>query len=240
MADRLKEQQLRLVHAIHEKQTANILLSIYGGCSSTEETPVTPKETTSALEQLLARSTEEIPDANCVPDLPAFDMPGHLSKSLEVTMDVKTDDNGPIQDKETVERIRRERNRLHAKRTRDRKRLFVQEMDTVCRQLEEENELLQNYLQDIDPNHPELDKAQALSMEFQNERRDAAKADADAPPMVSPLQKPQKIDERSPTKTLLDAAAMFLEREQTSPVSPDHSIAEEEEDDAPRKRKRHS
>ena len=40
---------------------------------------------------------------------------------------------------------------MHAKRTRDRKRLFMEEMGEICRQLEEENDLLRAHLRAIDP-----------------------------------------------------------------------------------------
>jgi Basic region leucine zipper len=52
---------------------------------------------------------------------------------------------------EELDRIRRERNKLHAKRTRDRKRRFMEEMGEVCRQLQEENNLLRHHLRTMDP-----------------------------------------------------------------------------------------
>merc|ERR1719148_257481 len=45
-----------------------------------------------------------------------------------------------------LDQIRRERNRMHAKRTRDRKRLFMEEMAGICKVLEEENHILQQHL----------------------------------------------------------------------------------------------
>jgi len=44
-----------------------------------------------------------------------------------------------------LDQIRRERNRMHAKRTRDRKRLFMEEMEAVINQLEHENSALETY-----------------------------------------------------------------------------------------------
>ena len=46
-----------------------------------------------------------------------------------------------------LDKIRRERNRMHAKRTRDRKRIFMEEMEVMIRQLEEENGVLTGHLE---------------------------------------------------------------------------------------------
>ena len=48
-----------------------------------------------------------------------------------------------------LDQIRRERNRMHAKRTRDRKRIFMEEMADMCKVLEEENQLLQQHLDEL-------------------------------------------------------------------------------------------
>merc|ERR1712232_257526 len=45
-----------------------------------------------------------------------------------------------------LDKIRRERNRMHAKRTRDRKRIFMEEMEDMIKELEGENALLQNHM----------------------------------------------------------------------------------------------
>lgn len=47
---------------------------------------------------------------------------------------------------EELDRIRRERNRMHAKRTRDRKRIFMEEMIEMCKRLEEDNTVLREHL----------------------------------------------------------------------------------------------
>jgi len=48
---------------------------------------------------------------------------------------------------EELDKIRRERNRMHAKRTRDRKRVYMEEMEALIVRLQEENQLLeQHYL----------------------------------------------------------------------------------------------
>jgi Basic region leucine zipper len=49
--------------------------------------------------------------------------------------------------------IRRERNRMHAKRTRDRKRVFTEQLAVMCRRLEDENLLLHGHLEKIDPEY---------------------------------------------------------------------------------------
>jgi Basic region leucine zipper len=49
--------------------------------------------------------------------------------------------------------IRRERNRMHAKRTRDRKRVFTEQLAVMCRRLEDENLLLHAHLEKIDPEY---------------------------------------------------------------------------------------
>jgi hypothetical protein len=54
---------------------------------------------------------------------------------------------------EELDQIRRERNRMHAKRTRDRKRMFMEEMAEMCRVLREENDMLRAHLAEIDPGH---------------------------------------------------------------------------------------
>jgi len=66
-----------------------------------------------------------------------------------------------------LDRIRRERNRMHAKRTRDRKRLFMEEMAELCRKLDEENGLLRRHLAMMDPDHSD-----ALQMHGVNKRDD--------------------------------------------------------------------
>merc|ERR1712060_196425 len=45
-----------------------------------------------------------------------------------------------------LDKIRRERNRMHAKRTRDRKRMFLDDMEATIKQLEAENDKLRNHV----------------------------------------------------------------------------------------------
>merc|ERR1711923_197945 len=48
-----------------------------------------------------------------------------------------------------LDKIRRERNRMHAKRTRDRKRIFLEEMEVTIRQLEGENKKLREHVEKL-------------------------------------------------------------------------------------------
>lgn len=170
-AEGLKQEQIRIRQCINEKNTASILCQLFSKNSSSaapgqsqpppqqeeQQQPVDP-----LIEALLRRPSEEIPDASKVPELPALILPGKHhshSKKNEATMEVQITpaaDDGIDYDllgkdraqctPAELDRIRRERNRMHAKRTRDRKRLFMEEMTDVCKQLEEENAVLQAHL----------------------------------------------------------------------------------------------
>mmetsp|Transcript_57440 Transcript_57440/g.140181 ORF Transcript_57440/g.140181 Transcript_57440/m.140181 type:complete len:376 (-) Transcript_57440:234-1361(-) len=133
------------------------------------------QELKSQIEVLMRRSNDDIPDATKVPELPALILPGnHQSKmndqgsmvaaaeettnatsaSGESAQDDGIDYDLLGKDRSTctpaeLDQIRRERNRMHAKRTRDRKRLFMEEMADVCKKLEDENALLQSHLDSL-------------------------------------------------------------------------------------------
>jgi len=149
--------------------------------SLTLQDPVGPEDP--QVEALLRRKVEDIPDSSRISELPSLILPGqHASKKLkEQAIDptssshllshdaaATSSDDGIDYEllgkdrskctKEELDRIRRERNRMHAKRTRDRKRLFLEELGELCRQLQEENLLLRNHLQRLDPHHQELTK----------------------------------------------------------------------------------
>jgi hypothetical protein len=156
-ADELKEEQMRLKQSINEKNTASILVGLFassdgGGVQQVED----PK-----VEALLRRPADEIPDAARLPELPALILPGqhnsrkHQDPDAIASKDELPDDGidydllGKDRAKCTpteLDQIRRERNRMHAKRTRDRKRLFMDEMADMCQKLQEENQLLQDHL----------------------------------------------------------------------------------------------
>jgi hypothetical protein len=160
-ADELKEEQIHLRQRINEKHTASILIGLFSKDSQTQESEEDP-----LIEELLRRPVEEIPAADKIPELPALILPGqHASTKVKATSAVakrnELPDDGIDYDLlgkdrskctlEELDQIRRERNRMHAKRTRDRKRLFTDEMAEMCRKLEEENDLLHNHLVIIDP-----------------------------------------------------------------------------------------
>jgi hypothetical protein len=118
---------------------------------------------------LLKRATEDIPDASKIPELPALILPGQHNKkkaseedndNVEIAEENQEDgidyellgkDRAACSPAE-LDKIRRERNRMHAKRTRDRKRIFMEEMEVMIRQLEEENGLLQFHIDQINGN----------------------------------------------------------------------------------------
>lgn len=177
-ADELKQQQLRLKQIIDEKSTASILVGF--ATSTTDESDDSSKEDP-RVEQLLRRPVEEIPDSSKIPELPALILPGqHGSKKTNgetAAQSRKAHDELPSEGfdlellakdrskctPEELDQIRRERNRMHAKRTRDRKRLFMEEMAEICRQLEEENELLRTHLKSIDPDFHDDNGSQAAT-----------------------------------------------------------------------------
>jgi hypothetical protein len=155
-ADELKEEQMRLNQSINEKNTASILANLFSKEASSDQCIEDPR-----IEELLQRPASEIPDTSKLPELPALILPGqHNSKKhkeSEVTVSQQELPNdgidygllGKDRSKCTpaeLDQIRRERNRMHAKRTRDRKRLFMEEMADMCKMLEEENALLKRHL----------------------------------------------------------------------------------------------
>lgn len=163
-AEDLKREQLRLRQIINEKTTASILVGLFAKSPITAQSSAEDPE----VEDLLKRPVEEIPDASKVPELPALILPGqHASRtikapSIQDNISEEAEDGidyellGKDRSKcspEELDMIRRERNRMHAKRTRDRKRLFTEQMAEICRQLEDENDALVDYLSKIDPDH---------------------------------------------------------------------------------------
>jgi len=165
-ADELKQEQVRLKQNINEKNTANILVGLF---ATAGEKDVSQKVEDPRIEVLLRRPAEEIPDTSKITELPALILPGqHNSKKAKkvdaVAKPELPDDGidytllGKDRSKctpEELDKIRRERNRMHAKRTRDRKRLFMEEMSDMCKKLEEENLLLRNHLRRLDGQGPE-------------------------------------------------------------------------------------
>jgi len=237
-AEELKQEQIRLKQSINEKATASILVGLFSKESSLEQVE-DPR-----VEELLRRPIDEIPDASKLPELPALILPGqHNSKkhkSSEAISSKKELPNdgidyellGKDRSKCTpaeLDQIRRERNRMHAKRTRDRKRLFMEEMADMCSKLEEENKLLQGHLAGISGlKQSDADETPVLSSET---------------PTVTPLHMEESLSSACMTasskpklsdhgvtldqiKTLLEAAGTFTNTLSTSPASASTSASE--------------
>jgi len=160
-AEELKQEQIRLKQSINEKNTASILVGLFSTATETENAK---QNEDPRIELLLRRPAEDIPDASKITELPALILPGqHNSKKTKTDCDTigKEIPNDGIDYKllgkdrskcspEELDQIRRERNRMHAKRTRDRKRLFMEEMAEMCKKLDEENSLLRSHLQSLE------------------------------------------------------------------------------------------
>ena len=157
-ADELKLEQIRLKQAINEKNTANILVGLFQNNDGTENADnIDPK-----VEVLLKRSIDDIPDAQKIPELPALILPGQHNGKRKSTGSVESDGDKEVPEElqedgidykllgkdrssctpAELDQIRRERNRMHAKRTRDRKRIFMELMEVMIKELEDENALL--------------------------------------------------------------------------------------------------
>lgn len=176
-ADELKLEQIRLKQAINEKNTASILVGLFQtGDGDGVEDNDDGLSTDPKVEMLLKRSSEDIPDASKIPELPALILPGQHNGKRKSADGEGDDGDGEImpnapeelqedgidyvllgKDRSSctpaeLDQIRRERNRMHAKRTRDRKRIFMEEMEVMIKQLEDENVLLQGYIQKLNAN----------------------------------------------------------------------------------------
>jgi Basic region leucine zipper len=170
----LKEEQVRLKQIINEKSTANILIRLFAEGASANADVTSCDSEDPQVEELLRRPLDDIPDASKIPELPALILPGqHASKKMKASAHQQTLESNlgsgelPIdgidyellgRDRmqctpEELDLIRRERNRMHAKRTRDRKRIFTEKLAELCRELEEQNTLLHTHLMKIDPEY---------------------------------------------------------------------------------------
>jgi len=173
-ADDLKKEQIRLRQTINEKNTASILAGMF---SIDKQKPLVAEDP--QIEILLQRSIEDIPDSSKIPELPALILPGaHTAKKVNGQIiqipETSGDENKQLPDDgidyqllgkdrskctpAELDKIRRERNRMHAKRTRDRKRIFMEEMEELIKTLESENDLLGDHLRSmgVDPESPAL------------------------------------------------------------------------------------
>jgi len=190
-ADELKLEQISLKQAINEKNTASILVGLFQNGEDCAENSgaiyVDPK-----VEGLLKRSTEDIPDASKIPELPALILPGQHNgkrKSTDGDVDVDADRESMLNMTDDLEedgidyallgkdrssctpteldKIRRERNRMHAKRTRDRKRIFMEEMEVMIKELEDENSLLQAHAKKLNVNQPPVEDGAVMFPQLQ-------------------------------------------------------------------------
>jgi len=225
-AEELKKEQIRIKQSINEKNTANILVGLFSFNNCEEDK--SKKSEDPQVEMLLKRSVEDIPDASKITELPALILPGqHNSKKVRLDISGHQEMHndgidyellGKDRSKctpEELDRIRRERNRMHAKRTRDRKRLFMEEMAEMCKKLREENSILQAHLESLDqrnssnstPSWSDSIRTSYPQLSFQGEKEKNARFDATG-----------KIDKNGVTsdqiRTLLEAAGKF---EQPSP-----------------------
>lgn len=167
--DELKKEQIRIKQAISEKNTASILLGLFQNGESDSIVPAADP----VVEELLKRAPEDIPDTSNIPELPALILPGNGKRKSSDTGDVdgerdhsadETFEDGidyillgkdrsactPAE----LDQIRRERNRMHAKRTRDRKRIFMEEMEVMIKKLEDENALLLSHAMAVNAHIP--------------------------------------------------------------------------------------
>lgn len=171
-AEQLKGEQSNLKLIINEKNTANILCCLFSSnLGSSQNCTEDPQ-----VEALLQRPEEEIPDPSKLSALQPLILPSgaHQSKKFGKTDSVDSNQHRQYHQKHQeqelpddgidyellgkdrskctpaeLDQIRRERNRMHAKRTRDRKRLFMEEMADMCKVLEEENQILQQHLDEL-------------------------------------------------------------------------------------------
>jgi hypothetical protein len=97
-----------------------------------------------------------------------------------------------------LDKIRRERNRMHAKRTRDRKRIFMEEMEAMIRQLEEDNGIFANHVEKIN--------------------RGAMAVSPDLGPVVCPL-----APASAPLSALQDASSQPLQQHEPPQQQPSSS-----------------
>ena len=250
-ADELKGEQMRLKQAINEKNTASILANLFSKEASADQRIEDPR-----VEELLRRPASEIPDTSKLPEIPALILPGqhnsrnHKTSEVAVSQQDLPDDGidydllGKDRSQCTpaeLDRIRRERNRMHAKRTRDRKRLFMEEIADMCKTLEEENDLLSHHLDGLNGVKKPAAQVQRQPQVKQPAQHSVISPSLSAtttenvpPPLGSSMSSnkrpyPQKSAPKTPVsqhgvtfdqiQTLLEAAGAFPSAQSTSAVS---------------------
>jgi len=220
----LKQTQISLKLLTNEKNTANILIAMFS-----TEVSLEPKSTTTDLriEELLKRSTEDIPDVSQIPEMPALVLPGHhnnrkrdfiLNYKDIVTDGQKLPDDGIDYDllakdrskctSTELDKIRRERNRMHAKRTRDRKKRFMDEMSIIIKQLEDENELLSDHLRILSEKHAPSSGVATPSLMLCPKLESHTLTIATPPVFLSEINHVNYKSEKSSTITLSDTVTV--------------------------------
>lgn len=229
--EKLKNEQLRLKQAINEKNTASILLGMFGRAASSDGDGGSSSDIDPKVEALMKRSVDEIPDASKIPELPALILPGqHSSKKIReaasavasmtassadeadgwsslplhcavnskgqlpddgIDYDLLSKDRSKCTPAE-LDQIRRERNRMHAKRTRDRKRIFMEEMEVMIKQLQGENKLLGDHLESLSDSN---DKAPGSASTSSSTTPSLAPASPRMNPTSSPMLSPPVVEE---------------------------------------------
>jgi Basic region leucine zipper len=220
-ADVLKKEQVQLKTAINEKNTANILCALFSK-DKTDSQAEDPR-----IEALLRRTTDDIPDSSKLSALQPLILPSgatHSKKNSKMAAaavvmnkDDLPDDGidyellGKDRTKCTpaeLDRIRRERNRMHAKRTRDRKRHFMEEMTDMCKTLENENGLLRHHLMGLNGGIlPELQPPTPLHHEQQPLPSQQSVTISPSLPPASPTNAPTGFREITRVKRSLDKVA---------------------------------
>lgn len=260
-ADELKQEQVRLKQCINEKNTASILVGLF---ATSGEKDVSQQAEDPQVEQLLTRPAEEIPDATKVTELPALILPGqHNSRRGKVTEDSANEDTaddgidyqllGKDRSKctpEELDKIRRERNRMHAKRTRDRKRLFMEEMSVLCEILASENELLRSHLRKLGgdcPPGPTSEQSEPKEA-TQEQLRDRSKNEVTMGQLMTLIEaagsfessKANSTKARMSLSSVACSVASAVSASDSNNSSASASIAEEQDDEAmpPLKRQR--
>lgn len=235
-ADDLKKQQIRLKQMINEKATASILVGLFSKDTASEHQGEDPR-----VEELLRRPVAEIPDPSKLSELPALILPGHHnSKKIKASESTAAkeelpDDGidydllGKDRSKCTpaeLDKIRRERNRMHAKRTRDRKRLFMEEMADLCGKLEDENKLLHSHLAGLNGLAPQSSESSPL-LSAESSTRGPPPLDSETRNCSPRTQLSEHGVTLDQIQTLLEAAGTFsTDQPSSSPVSA--SISESE------------
>ena len=213
-AEQLKGEQITLKLSINEKNTASILCCLFSNNGMSQNSVEDPR-----IENLLQRPENEIPDPSKLSALQPLILPSGAQHSKKLNSDDSIEEEKPQhldfpddgidyqllgKDRSKctpaeLDQIRRERNRMHAKRTRDRKRLFMEEMSDMCKILEEENQLLHDHLDELNGVIKQTPQLQQSSVAMVSPYFTSTAAPTDRP----------FFENKKGLRTLLDAAGVF-------------------------------